>query len=91
MSQTRKSYPPLPGQCFASFSWQLQRGDGDRYISHVALLDPATRQLLTRARWEFVTTTVTRQVLEDELLRVEDVLRTYMADMFDVQLPLFGD
>lgn len=91
MSQTRKQYPPLPGQCFASFSWQLQRGDGNRYISHVALLDPQTRQMVTRARWEFDTTLVSRQVLADELDRVERVLETYMSEMFDVQLPLFGD
>lgn len=91
MSQQRKQFPPLPGQCFASFSWQLQRGDGDRYISHVSLLDPRTRQLLAKAHWEFVSTTVTRQVLEDELRRVEAVLGDYMADMFDVQLPLFGE
>lgn len=91
MSQTKRTWPPLPGQCFASFSWQLQRGDGNRYISHVALLDPDTRQMLTRARWEFDTTVVTRQVLLDELLRVEAVLGDYMGEMFDVQLPLFGD
>lgn len=91
MSQTRKQFPPLPGQCFASFSWQLQRCDGDRYRSHVALLDANTRQMLTRATWEFVSTTVTREVLANELSRVEALLGDYMADMFDVQLPLFGE
>lgn len=57
----------------------------------MALLDANTRQMLTRATWEFVTTTVTREVLANELSRVEALLGDYMADMFDVQLSLFGE
>lgn len=89
MSPTRRQYPPLPGECFASFGWQIQRADGDRYVCHISVLDHRSRVMLTKSTWEFVSTTLTATALEVAFKRAETHLSAYMRDVFDHQLELF--
>lgn len=89
MSQPRKQYPPLPGECFAWFTWSLQRADGDLYVAHVSVLDRQSRQVVTSARWTLESTTLDRQAVTATVSRAKGFLARYMNEMFDHQLELF--